>query len=140
VADRVELGGHAFLVREMAPGDRKAIVNTWFPSARDVRNVPVSVFHRHYPAVIAACLDGARTVVLYREAAPETVHAWACGEGPDLLHWAYVPRPLRGVGMGRAAIRAALGGYPDRVHVSSPFKPRTHPRFLFNPFRRRGPP
>lgn len=48
---------------------------------------------------------------------PTTIHGWACGtEG--LLHYVYVPRELRCLGVGRELISRVVGGYPDRIEVT----------------------
>lgn len=133
----VRLGGVDFEIRAMTPLDRNAVFATWMRSAREAvhehSDVPSEVFEATYPKFVERCLDRERTAVLYREESPGVVHAWACAHSSDVLHWAYVPFKLRGEGIGRAVITAALVGWPERVFVTTPVAPG-HPRFVFSPF------
>ena len=120
----VTVAGELFGAREMSAADRAFVFATWLPSAREAlrhsRYAERTTFNEHYPAFVDAMLDTQRTVVLFRPSSSGVVHAWACGGG-DVLHWAYVPPPLRSHGIGRAVMTLALEGYPDRIHVTTPF-------------------
>ena len=134
----IVVAGVTFHARPMTAQDRNAVFATWMRSARqsleETRHVAFDVFQRSYPGFVERLLDGARTVVLFRQDSPAVVHAWACAGGPDVLHWAYVPFRLRGEGIGRAVITAALGGYPDRIDLTTPRQRRDAGRWIFNPF------
>lgn len=139
MADFVTVDGNEMLVRSLETKlDRDYVFGTWLPSARAAgdKTVRPAVFNEWYPRFVERILNTARVVLLCREGAPATVHAWACA-GTYSLHWAYVPPDLRRAGMARAAITAVMGSYPDTIHVTSSLpKPlRTSPRFFYNPFR-----
>lgn len=132
----VVVAGVTFRAREMTLPDRNVVFATWMRSARQslerTKHVAFDVFQRSYPGFVEGLLDTQRTVVLYRESDPAVVHAWACGRAPDVLHWAYVPFRLRGEGVGRAAVTALLGSYPQRIDVTT--RVRGSDRWVFNPF------
>lgn len=54
-------------------------------------------------------------------AAPQTIHAWVCGS-PGVLHYAYVPRELRGNGIGRDLVKAVAGDAGVHTHLRATFK------------------
>lgn len=121
-------------VRDAVADDVSLIIPTWMESARKLRHTRRAIFNQFYPHVVRGLLETESAVVLTKEGG-ETIHAWACGRPPNLLHFAYVPFALRGAGFGRAVISAVLDGYPDTVYVtSSPLSDRDHRRFLFNPY------
>lgn len=131
-------------VRAMTRLDRGAVFATWMRSAREHlketprqrRTVDWDTFQAFYPRLVESLLDAERVAVLYNPEAPSVPHAWACASS-GALHWAYVPFPIRGRGIGRVAISVALGSYPERIDVTSSFAPLT-PRFVFNPYLLRG--
>lgn len=133
-----------FFARPMTALDRNAVFATWLPSARDVlkkenerfRPVSHSMFETHYPAFVEHLLNTQWTYCLYRVEAPGVPHGWACA-GDGMLHWAYVPFNLRGVGLGRAIITRVLGGYPSRIYVTSPIDRRRSGRVVYNPYAMR---
>lgn len=95
----------------MLPAHRAYVVSTWAHGQR----YPL----RTRPAfrLVNRILDsGAVDVVVL--ATEHTVHAWACGEGENVLHYAYVPPELREQGFARRLITALFGGYPERIHVT----------------------
>lgn len=127
-------------VRAMTRLDRNAVFATWMRSAREClketprarRVVDWDTFQERYPGFVESLLDTEHVAVLFRIEEPAVVAAWACAS-ERALHWAYVPFPVRGCGIGKAAISVALGGYPERIDVTSPHVELT-PRFVFNPF------
>lgn len=130
------LAGERMVVRAAEPEDVSLIFPTWMESARDLRQTRLTVFNRDYPGVVRGLLETEPAVVLTREG-KNTIHAWACGRAPNLLHFAYVPLHLRSNGFGRAVISAVLEGYPETIYVtSSPLAQPHHKRFVFNPFVR----
>ncbi len=113
--------------------ERSVMLATWIASARQLRHMKLSVFNEFYPQFATALLLAGKNCVVTSKG-KETVHAWACGAAPNVLHYAYVPHKLRGVGLGRAVIEAALGGYPKTIFVTASrlAKPH-HGRFVYNP-------
>ena len=73
------------------------------------------------------------TIVLASEGG--ALHAWAAADiASGSLHYAYVPPELRGNGLARQAIRAALGdAYPDVIDVTHPW-PWVSRRYRWNPY------
>ncbi len=119
---------------DMRPEDRGGVFASWMDCARQLRQTRMAVFNEYYPHIVEALLDTDRVTVCWRDGS-KGWHAWACGQAPNLLHFAYVPAPLRGHGFGRAVIEHVLGGYPKTVFVtSSPLSLPNHPRFVYNPF------
>lgn len=130
----LEVAGERVSIREAVPGDVELIFPTWVAQAFNLRNVRRGVFDSFYPKVVAGLLETESAVVLTREG-QDKIHAWACGRAPNLLHFAYVPFPIRKHGFGRAVIESVLEGYPDTIYVtSSPLSDRQHRRFVYNPF------
>jgi predicted GNAT family acetyltransferase len=129
----IEIGGETFTLRVAAEDDRRFVFATWCAAARELRNVRRSVFDVFYPVRVQRFLSETPVHVLASRA--DTLVAWACGRESDTLHFAYVPAHLRGHGLGRAVVESVLGGYPERVWVtSSPLSIANHRRFVFNPF------
>lgn len=140
-----ESGDVRLCARPMTRLDRNAVFATWMQSAREhLKDTPAAkrfvewdVFQSGYPDLVEDLLNRERTVVLFRREDPGVPHAWACASATR-IHWAYVPFPVRGEGIGKAAISAALGRYPERIEITSPF-PKLTARFVFNPFALRFP-
>ena len=59
-----------------------------------------------------------RPVIMVLPGEGDSVHAWACATPGIALHYAYVPKDLRGHGLGRLVIEAAYGSYPARIALS----------------------
>ncbi len=123
------------ITRAMRPEDRKFIVPTWVRSFADY--APWSrraVLNGHW-SVCDAILDSddTRVVVLASDSAARTLHAWAVATSAGALHYAYVPPELRGHGLARRAITAALGHYPQHIDVTHPW-PRASDRFQWVPY------
>lgn len=134
---KVEIEGVGFVIREAVADDISLIFPTWMESARQLRNTRLAIFNAFFPAVVRSLLETERAVVATREG-NNTIHAWACGRAPNLLHFAYVPANLRGRGIGRAVISGVLDGYPNTIFVtSSPLSLRHHSRYIYNPFAMR---
>lgn len=105
--------------RLMLPGDRGYVFKSWL---RECAYRP----RRDRAGIVTRHLDTARTVVL---ATGPTVHAFACGS-EGLLHFAYVPHVMRGLGIGRRVITALLGAYPEHITVTHPW-PVESARFVY---------
>ncbi len=130
----LELAGEQVTVREAEPYDVELIFPTWMESARQLRQTRRAVFNRFYESIVRDLLETEPAVVLTKSGG-STIHAWACGRPPNLLHFAYVPYALRNHGLGRAVIEAVLGNYPSTVWVtSSPCSIPDHKRFIYNPY------
>lgn len=139
----VQVAGERFYGRPMTDLDRNFVFATWVKSAREAlketKYVPFETFQSSYPTFVESLLDTERTIVFFREEEPRVIHAWACAGGPSTLHWAYVPYGLRGLGIGRSVITAALRGYPERIFLTTKPWRESRGRFEFNPFALRGP-
>ncbi len=130
----IDLAGERVTIREAVAGDVEFIFPTWMEAARQLRYTRRAVFNQFYEPVVRGLLEMESAVVLTKEGGT-TLHAWACGRPPNLLHFAYVPFALRRHGFGRAVIESVLGGYPPTIYVtSSPLSMREHRRFVFNPY------
>jgi hypothetical protein len=134
VVKTIDLHGERMVLKDATEHDAPFIFSSWMEEARRLRQTRLQVFNAYYPNVVQGLLETESAVVLYREG-KDTIHAWACGRGPNLLHFAYVPVNLRRSGFGRAVIDTVLDGYPKTIHVtSSPLSLPHHPRFVYNPF------
>jgi hypothetical protein len=134
----IELAGQTMTLRDAGAEDVELIFPTWMEAARQLRQCNRAVFDQYYQHVVRALMETESAVVLTREGS-DTIHAWACGRPPNLLHFAYVPFKLRRHGFGRAVIEAVLEGYPHIIYVtSSPLSIRDHRRFVYNPYVRYG--
>lgn len=130
----IEIAGERLTIRDAVAEDVELIFPTWMEAARQLRHTRRAVFNQFYPNVVRGLLETESAVVLTKEGG-FTIHAWACGRPPNLLHFAYVPYALRHHGFGRAVISGVLEGYPETVYVtSSPLSIRDHRRFVYNPF------
>lgn len=136
----VELHGERMVVKDATEHDVPFIFSSWMEEARRLRGnredrgVRLVVFNAFYPHVVQSLLETESAVVMYREG-KDTIHAWACGRPPNLLHFAYVPEKLRRKGFGRAVIDSVLGGYPKTIYVtSSPLSLPHHSRLIYNPY------
>lgn len=137
----VEVAGEEMLVRtSTGQSDNRLVFSTWVRAAEQLRNVRREVFYTEYPPWIhRMIMRPAGLLLLCSPRDESTILGWACGDGPNRLHFAYVPHHLRGEGLGRAIIRETLGGYPERIWVTgSPLAKghANHKRFMFNPFQR----
>ncbi len=109
----------------MSNRDRRYVVPTWAQSARYD-----GLRKRARFALVDRMLDEGTPVVCL--ASDElTVHAWACGVA-GTLHYVYVPPELRGNGLARRVITAAVGGYPEHINVTHEW-PRASSRFRYTP-------
>ncbi len=111
--------------RSAHPGDLPYILSTWvrsygsgIPSAR--RQQAVADYRRRYVDRVMA--SDPHIVLLCSPESRNTLHGYAVAVG-DALAWVYVARDLRGLGLAKRAITAALRGYPEtiRVHCAWPW-------------------
>lgn len=113
--------------------DRGYVISTWITSHRDGSPIPRHLHAAHHDKVVEIILS--RPTVKLRMACsvehPTTLCGWVCVEDRH-VHYAYVPHTMRGVGIARALIRNALGGYPQNIDVTSFV--RRHPRYKYNPY------
>lgn len=125
------------VARAMARADINYVRNSWFKNHRPSASVGRNMFARNHPSIIDEILDSdtASTVIATSEEAPDTIHAWACGEIDGPLHYAYVTPELRGRGIARELIKVVLGRYPNHIEVTHRFIGRPDSRrFTFNPY------
>ncbi len=120
----------------MRPEDRRWVVSTWVRSFADYAPWGPALTRARHWCVVDAILDAAptRVVVLASDEAARTLHAWAAASD-DALHFAYTPPDLRGHGLARRCIEAALGCYPRVIPTSHPWPfTRGVARFRWNPY------
>lgn len=119
------------ITRAMLPGDRRFIVPTWVRSlAFQRRGDHRARTLKRYWSIVDRVLDDRATRVEVLTAG-SAIHAWAAVTG-DVLQYAYVPPELRGHGLARRCITAALGGYPDVIPVTHAW-PFAGERFVLTP-------
>ncbi len=134
MAVTLDIAGERVSIRPAVEKDVQFIFPTWMEAARQLRQTRRSIFDQFYEHVVKGLLEVESAVVLTKEGGT-TIHAWACGRPPNLLHFAYVPFALRDHGFGRAVIESVLGGYPKTIYVTtSPISRRDHRRFVYNPY------
>ncbi len=130
----LDIADEKVTIRDAVAEDVALIFPTWMEAARQLRQTRRHIFNQFYENVVRSLLETESAAVLTREGG-ETIHAWACGRPPNLLHFAYVPFALRHHGFGRAVIEAVLEGYPQTIYVtSSPLSIPDHRRLVYNPF------
>ena len=113
----------------MLPDDRRFIVPTWVRSLASLeRRAPQG---RDWRAV-DRILDTAGTEVQVLVTG-NAIHAWAAGTS-SLVHYAYVPPELRREGLARRCITALLGGYPERIAITTAW-PFASARYCLQPMR-----
>jgi hypothetical protein len=125
------------IVRPFDPrrrGERSWVLSTWVRSyGHDRAGMPRRAYADFQGRLVETLLSAARSrvVVVCSERDPDALHAWACGV-TNALHYAYTPPELRGSGLARAAIAAALGTYGERIETTHRWPFRSE-RFAFNP-------
>ncbi len=105
--------------RSATPEDMGYILSTWVRSygsriSSDRRQVAIVDFRRRYvdrvmkrdPHIVVLCSPNSRT----------TLHSYAVAVDGGVA-WTYTTRDLRGLGLAKRCIEAALRGYPDHVRV-----------------------
>lgn len=115
-------------------GERGWILSTWVRSYGAERaGMPRARYGKYQGRLVERILSAAcsRAVVLCSESNPDALHAWACASD-KALHYVYVPPELRGSGLARVAIEAALGTYADSIDVTHRW-PFPSQRFSFDP-------
>lgn len=108
----------------MAPEHRAFVASTWARGQRyGLRTRQAFRFVNHV-------LDTGVSVVVIANG--PTVHAWACGEDENTLHYAYVPPGLRREGFAHRLLDALFGAYPEHINVTHPW-PFESSRFRYVP-------
>jgi hypothetical protein len=117
-------------------GERGFVISTWHRSYGHTRaGVDRSVYGAEQGDLVERILDAdhTRTVVACSGKNDDTLHAWACGRPPALLHYAYVPPELRRDGLATRLIAHLLGGVREQIDATHQW-PFLGPRFRFNPY------
>jgi len=107
-------------IRAAGQTDLPFIFSTWLKSFRKsplARVIPPTTYFKHQHDRIAQRLNDSRTLVCHPENDPETILGWVCGDS-RLLHWCYVKRTWRGIGIGRNLVEAlsAVGEGGEYTH------------------------
>lgn len=109
-------------IRAAGQTDLPFIFSTWLKSFRKspwARQIPPTIYFRHEHDRVAQNLNDSQTLIAHPANDPDTILGWACGRG-QLIHWVYVKRTWRGLGIGRK-----LAG--ELVDLASPFEFTRHP-------------
>ena len=131
------LEGVALATRDMAAADRPFVRRTWIESYRKRSVVEPDVYDVEMPRLVDDLLDGSRSIVAYREAMPDVVHAFAIGAPGICLHYAYTAGVLRMRGISRQLAHAVTGlRAPMQMTCRGPGLLN---RYVFNPFLLRQP-
>lgn len=125
--DRVDV-----TLRPMEPSDRACVISTWMRSAAErVRGQgPRRAFFAYEPRLAERVIDSAQVLIACSPEHASTIHGWCATSAPGVVHYAYVPRELRRLGLAREMIRSALGSYPDRIETGHRW-PWASSRFVF---------
>lgn len=109
-------------IRPATASDLPFILDSWCRSFRDspyagvIRN---DDFHRVQRSTIAGLLGRGARVLVAAEPTTGRILGWLAHEGTELLHYAYVKRPFRRLGVARRLLEAAglsRGRYTHRTH------------------------
>jgi GNAT superfamily N-acetyltransferase len=120
----------AFTLRPAQEQDVPFITKPWLQALRQessTRYLSDPVFFRGHGALIQRLLDRARTLIACDAEAGDHFYGFACGE-PGLVHWIYVKGTYRGMGIGRALLRAIVHPLtPGEMPITT-----SHASHLFN--------
>lgn len=122
------------IIRPLKVTDVSRVFVDWLRSYRredELKHVPNPVYyHYHHELIASLMLDGHATwAVVVPSDKPDLIVGWACaeplGEGPMLLHYVYVAKTYRRLGVG-SRILATLGIAKDTAlmvsHRTFPFE------------------
>ena len=138
IGDAIDLGGVRLRLRLMEPLDRAYVATRWVTSFERPRDATREDVRDMQGRLVDALLDSrkSRTIIVCSEDVPTTIHAWACAYlDQGVLHYAFVDPKLRGHKLARAAITAALDGYPDSIETTHPWPLVETTRFHWHWYR-----
>lgn len=124
------------LLRQGRSGDRRYVVNTWVRSYRNREpKIRADIYSRCHTQMVEYLLDQGRLIVACSPTLDTTIHGWCAAPASDkpIIHYAYVPPELAGMGLARGMIRRLLGSYPDTIETSH-FWPYASRRFVYVPY------
>lgn len=130
--DRVEV-----LLRLGVPDDRAFVLATWVRSyePRTHGSVRRDVYLEHQGKLAERLLEASPLIIACSPSHESTIHGWCCADNAlAVLHYAYVPPALRGLGLARSLILASFGAYRPRIETSHRW-PWASTRFVYNPYR-----
>lgn len=136
-----DLESRSFDIRPADADDVQFVVGTWIEGFRKgspwAKRLTNDVYFRHHGSVVAALLSRSEVLVACDRTDPRVIYGdvvfeRATAEGPA-LHWVYVRKSMRLLGVARALL-LATGLPPDLSGVNV-----THPTFLWFATRRLGP-
>lgn len=120
----------------MTVADEPFVFDAWLKSHRQLvarklqKAGPMAEYRRQAERLI----NEYGAIVAHSPDQPSVRHGFICAS-PTALHYVYVPRELRCMGLGQELIRRALGSYPDRISCTHQW-PWKSGRFIYEPERR----
>lgn len=96
----------------MGPGELTFVLKPWLQALRNqvsTQHIPDAVFFRKHEALLRRIVARSAVVIAQDAEDPGHLYGYVCAE-PSTIHWVYVKGVYRGMGLGRALLRAAVGG------------------------------
>jgi GNAT superfamily N-acetyltransferase len=132
-----------FELRDAGPDDLPFVRSTWLRDYRErssfARRIDAAEYQLFHRLLLDRIQSRSRTVVAYDVAAPEVLWGWVCSEPGNCLHYVFVKRPFRNMGLGRALLQAALwpedGFYTHQTYCWEGMVHQKFPAARFSPYR-----
>ncbi len=104
--------GVDFRIRPLGPEDMPFVASTWLRDYGEksafARKIAPQDYHLFHKLVIARLLERSKTLIVADPKDDGLLFGFLCCEPPTILHYAYIKRPFRGLGLG-AALYAESG-------------------------------
>jgi GNAT superfamily N-acetyltransferase len=126
-------------IRAAGQTDLPFIFSTWLKSFRKspfARSIPATTYFKHQHDKVAQKLNDSQTLIAHPVDDPDTILGWVCGGGA-LIHWVYVKRTWRGIGIGRRLVAelAEVGKSGEYTHLPAEPIPSWLKNWTYNPYR-----
>ena len=136
-------------IRPMTQGDEPLVLSSWKKSYADAvdwarTEAGRAHYYTHVNGVLPRLLDGSRTAIACNPLDAEHVFGWACVDRDEsegaVLHYAYVKRDYRGMGVARRLLESLGIREGARVivtHWTDACEDQTWLELRYRPSRRR---
>lgn len=130
-------------VRLAKAQDASFIYATWLRSYRHssqfAKNIPNEVYFKyHHMAIDRIAERGGRFYVAHALGDPDTILGFICSEGPTLVHYCYIKKPFRAMGIARKLVQMAgisedLYEFTHMTHDMEKIT-KKRPKLIYNPY------